>query len=91
MRHTVFEFAFRLANDDAHSALEIARAAIAEFEGVANAQVVHGATGTEMRVAASFEDGDSAQKLHRKIMNRLIKAPGVTISSVHSNLTEIFG
>jgi hypothetical protein len=91
MKHTVFQFTLRLAEEGKN---ELLAAVVAKLRGVENVDEVqseHTESGAALRVRCSFPDGETAKKLHRMIMSTLMRMDGVVITGVTSNLTDVFG
>lgn len=83
MKKTTFQFGVKIASSEAYETLQ---AKLAKIQGVTSIDLVE----ETLSLRASFEDGEQAKKIHNKVINTLIKAEGVRVTSTTTVLTDIF-
>ncbi len=90
MKRTEFRFELRLAADDPQATLSGLETKLRTIKGINSVMSSGRDCVVELTLNASFEDGEQAKKLHRKVMNSIMAYEGVTISQVATMLTDIF-
>lgn len=90
MRETVFRFVLRIDSENAAAHIESLKKTIVDLRGVVDAEAETTDYRTLLAVRIGFTEPEDAKKLHRKVMNILIRHEGVTVLQVESNLTDIF-
>lgn len=90
MKQAKFRFELRLAADDPQATLRGLEAKLQTMKGINSVTSSGSDCVVELILNASFEDGEQAKKLHRKVMNSIMAYEGVTISQVATMLTDIF-
>jgi len=90
MKHTDFRFELRLAADDPQATLSGLETKLRKMKGINSVTSSRTNFIVELTLNASFEDGEQAKKLHRKVMTSIMAYKGVTISQAGTMLTDIF-
>lgn len=90
MKTTDFQFDLRLGEADREGQFEKLKETLSGVKGVLQVDGRASDSGCHCHIQVEFPDSESAKKLHRKLMNLLIRTPDVEVSSVTTNLTEIF-
>ena len=90
MKQTDFRFELRVASDDPQATLSGLEAKLLTHKGINSVTASGSDCVVELTLNASFEDGEQAKKLHRKVVNSIMAYEGVTISQIATMLTDIF-
>lgn len=90
MKQTDFRFELRLAADDSQATLSGLETKLRTIKGINSVRSSGSDCVVELTLNASFDDGDQAKKLHRKVMKSIMAYERVTISQVSTMLTDIF-
>lgn len=90
MKNTDFRFALRVADDEPQATLGSLEEKLGRLKGIKSVAATRSDTFVELTLNASFEDGEQAKKLHRKVVNSIMAHKGVTISQVTTMLTDVF-
>ena len=90
MKQTDFRFELRLAADDPQAALSGHVTKLQTIKGINSVKSSGSGFVVELTLNASFENGEQAKRLHRKVMSSIMACEGVTISQVATMLTDIF-
>ncbi len=90
MKQTDFRFELRITSDDPQATLSGLEAKLRALKGINSVTAKGGDRLSELTLNASFEDGEQAKKLHRKVMNSIMTYEGVNISQVATMLTDFF-
>ncbi|QDU96813.1 hypothetical protein [Lignipirellula cremea] len=90
MKTTDFQFDLRLGEADRERQFEKLKETILGVKGVLKVDCRASNSGCNCHIQVEFPDSEAAKKLHRKLMNLLMRTPDVEISSVTTKLTEIF-
>jgi hypothetical protein len=91
MRTTVFEFGLRVTAPDEDECLKALATALTSVKGVDKVDWIFTQCHYVLSVATSFENGQAAMKIHRRINSVFDKSKGIVVGSAHTNLTEVFG
>ncbi|MEW4487372.1 hypothetical protein AB1L42_04785 [Thalassoglobus sp. JC818] len=90
MKNTDFRFELRVADDEPTTTLVSLEAKLQTIKGINSLTFTRSKSAIEFTLNASFEDGEQAKNLHRKVINSIMAHEGVTISQVETTLTDIF-
>lgn len=90
MRETTFRFGILLLEGESKAQLEKLRKKLLAISGVlsVDAEVVR--AHVELCIAARFADATEAKKLHRRVMNALIKTATTRVTSATTELADVF-
>lgn len=83
MKETTFKFGVELDSADAY---ETVRTKLAAIQGIESIELEE----ETLSLRVSFEDGEQAKMIHKKVMIALANARGVTVTSATTRLTDIF-
>ncbi len=81
MNETIFKFGVRFQSDDLAGQLQSVNNTLKAIPGVITVEGV---------VRAKFKDSVEAKKLHRRVMNSLMKTEKPLLTSASTVLTDIF-
>ncbi len=90
MKETVLGFTLRITADDPDAVVQALTQKLSLLKGVKRVDIDCRSKTAELKVTISFEDAEAAQKLHRKVINTLIRHEGVTVSQTSTTLTDIY-
>jgi uncharacterized protein YegP (UPF0339 family) len=90
MKQAEFRFDLQIASEDPIATLRGLEAKLRATKGISSVTTRASDYIVELTLDASFEDGEQAKKLHRKVMRSIMSHGGVTISRVATTLTDIF-
>ena len=90
MNETIFKFGVRFQSDDLAGQLQSVNNTLKAIPGVITVEGVLRGPAVELHVRAKFKDSVEAKKLHRRVMNSLMKTEKPLLTSASTVLTDIF-
>lgn len=89
MKETIFIFLVRVDPSVENCLLNVEKQ-LRELPGVLTVQHEQEMVGTNLDIHVQLADSEVAKKLHRKVMQTLMKADGISITQTTTHLTVIF-